>query len=491
MKEIFTSPYRKIFFAGLLFHIICAWFSTGYHHPDEHFQILEFFNYKLNAIPTTDLSWEFSEKIRPTFQPALVYWLAKLLYPSGIYNPFTLTLILRLLSGITSWFITCLLCTLLLNDLKSETGKRIFVSMSFFLWFIPYINVRFSSENISGIFFLYGVYLILKSHTRRPTALFPLLLSGFLLGFSFFIRFQMAFAIVGLALWLVLIKKIKWKSLFIIFLSACAAILINICIDYWFYGEFVFTPWNYFYANIIQNKAVTGFGSAPSWFYITEFIMQVGPPLSLFLLLLFITGISKNFKNLFVWIIIPFILAHSITGHKEIRFLFPVTFVFIYITALGLDHLLTKKHYLRIHKYVFFIVLTVNIPLFAFRLLAPANEAIQYYSYLYKYATKEKTIIMGIKENPYQLSGHIANFYIPPGTTILQAEDFTQIEAYLKTNQIKKALLLHKKNDLETDIAGYKKEKLFTILPSWVLNNNINDWQRKAHIWSIYRFTSL
>src|SRR5919206_4106439 len=64
---------------GLAFHLVAAYFNAGYYHYDEHFQILEFANYKLGRVPAESLAWEFHEKIRPWFQPAMAYVLIRAL----------------------------------------------------------------------------------------------------------------------------------------------------------------------------------------------------------------------------------------------------------------------------------------------------------------------------------------------------------------------------------------------------------------------------
>ncbi|MEO6759288.1 MAG: hypothetical protein ABIO24_07520, partial [Saprospiraceae bacterium] len=58
--------------AGFLVYGVTAWFSAGYHHPDEHFQLLELANYKLGGTTAAELSWEFRDRIRPGLQP----WIA-------------------------------------------------------------------------------------------------------------------------------------------------------------------------------------------------------------------------------------------------------------------------------------------------------------------------------------------------------------------------------------------------------------------------------
>jgi len=66
---------KLIYFILFITIIYCftAYNSSGFHQPDEHFQIIEFANYKLGNTKPQDLSWEFKAEIRPTIQPALTY----------------------------------------------------------------------------------------------------------------------------------------------------------------------------------------------------------------------------------------------------------------------------------------------------------------------------------------------------------------------------------------------------------------------------------
>ena len=58
IKEKFILP------IGLLFFLCAAFFSKGYFHADEHFQLLEFANYALEN--QENPIWEYQEKIRPS-----------------------------------------------------------------------------------------------------------------------------------------------------------------------------------------------------------------------------------------------------------------------------------------------------------------------------------------------------------------------------------------------------------------------------------------
>ncbi|HMG16209.1 MAG TPA: hypothetical protein VK590_12215, partial [Saprospiraceae bacterium] len=119
MAAIFNSPYRNIFILALFVFLITAYFSVGYYHLDEHFQILEFCNYMLGKSSASDLPWEFQQHIRPALQPALAWAIIKLVYFTGIKSPFAWALILRLISALLSWYIICKLCMQFIKEFSS------------------------------------------------------------------------------------------------------------------------------------------------------------------------------------------------------------------------------------------------------------------------------------------------------------------------------------------------------------------------------------
>lgn len=64
IKPLFYSI-DKDKFPGWLFacvfivYLIVAYNNTGFNNPDEHFQIIEFANYKLGLAMESDLAWEY------------------------------------------------------------------------------------------------------------------------------------------------------------------------------------------------------------------------------------------------------------------------------------------------------------------------------------------------------------------------------------------------------------------------------------------------
>ncbi|HXB13944.1 MAG TPA: hypothetical protein VNZ45_18285 [Bacteroidia bacterium] len=490
MKEIIRSEYSKLFYVGLIFILLCSWFSLGYNHPDEHFQVLEFCNYKLGLSPASDLPWEFQNKMRPALLPYCVFAVAKIFQALGAYNPFTIVFILRLLTGIASWFITCRLCILLFKNFKTKKAQKLLVLMSMFLWFMPYLDVRFSSENISGLLLLFGVYMLLLNKEKDKDSITAYLIAGFLFGIAFFIRIQTAFALAGFAAWLIFIGKTQWKYLFIMAFSALIAIGLNILLDSKFYGAPVLTPYNYYYQNIAMHRAEE-YGVFPWWYYFVEFTIRAIPPLSLVLLVMFIAGIYKNARNVMVWTIVPLVVLHSLIGHKELRFLFPVTFIFIYVTALGFDYFLTKPNYKKIHKYIYIVSVIIMVPAFLYRTFVPAALAVNYFKYLQDNITKKNTVVFSLKTAPdYAATLLVVNYYRNPNVHSMLLDSVAEIKDYLMEGGLDTAYYMNKKNlEFKYEIPGYKKEMVYTYIPSFVLKFDFNDWESRAQIWSIYRFS--
>jgi GPI mannosyltransferase 3 len=503
LKEILKSKYSRFFIAGLVLNILCAWFSVGFHHADEHFQILELCNYKMGHSPASDLSWEFQQKVRASLLPYIAYGFAKLMDWCGVYNPFILVFILRLIIGIATWFIVCKFCLLFSSksmqvngmikteavSFKTPAGEKLLVLMSLFLWFVPYLNVRFTSENLAGLVLLYGVYIILRKDEKDYKPGLSYLLAGLFFGVSFFIRSQMVFAIAGFIAWLFLVRKIRLKYFLLLLVSSLLASGLNVLLDYRFYGQAVFTPYNYYYANIILNKAA-GFGINPWWYYFYDFLIVAVPPLSLILLCMFITGIAKNLKDPMVWIILPFFIAHCFIGHKELRFLFPVIFIFIYLSAKGFDYFLQKEKYRNIHAYFYYTAMVISIPLLIYRTVAPANVCVNYFKYLYENETEKNMLFFVLtKDEYYRTYGENAGFYRNTALKTISVDSISQMGAYLQNNKPASVLLLSGLNAASPEnIKGYTGKLVYCYFPEWILKFDFNHWEERTQIWSIYRF---
>lgn len=306
-------------FLALVVYVITAWNSQGYFHPDEHYQIIEFSGLKLGTTTPEKLAWEYNKKMRPAIQPAICYIVFTTLDAAGMTDPYNKAFVLRLLSALLAITIIHFFIRSSQNRVDPK-NRNVYYLLSYFLWFLPFLNVRFSSENWSGLFFLAAVAAIWHNQSKTT---FGFLLTGAFAGCSFLCRFQSAFLLAGLILWLIFIARAKWRNLLALCFSGLVVILIGVLIDRWFYGEYIITSWNYFDQNFMHGVAAT-FGVAP-WYRILSYIISLpGIPIGMLIFLALLMLIVKRPRDLLVWVIVPFLLAHIISPHKEGRFLFPL-----------------------------------------------------------------------------------------------------------------------------------------------------------------------
>ena len=302
--------------------IVTAINSVGYHHADEHYQIIEFANYFLGNVDANDLPWEFKACIRPSVQPLIAAGFFKTLNLLGINDPFVLTMFLRISTGLFGlWVYVIFLQTWVNREVQAKGIPVLLAVSAFFLWFMPYLLVRFSSENLSSLFFLWGLAQYFSNRENKQ-----LVFVGLLLGLSFTFRFQMAIAVAGFVAWLVIVERIRISKTVSILVGGVFGLIVLLICDYWFYGEFVFSPWNYLSSNLIEGKAAS-FGVDPWWMYFAELWVYLTPLGAMLCLVGFSLWVYHFKKSPFLWILIPFLFIHCLIGHKEFRFLFPIVFV--------------------------------------------------------------------------------------------------------------------------------------------------------------------
>ena len=159
---------------------------------------------------------------------------------------------------------------------------------------------------------------------------------GILMGLAIECRYQTAFIVLGWMAWLIVFHRRTPASLFR-FVPAFAlgmglVVLAAFFIDSWLYGEYVFTPWNYFKMNILEGMA-SSFGTSPFYgylyLYFESFIsFPVYFHLLLGIVLVFVFWV-KHPRHLLTWTMLCFFIGHSLVGHKEGRFLFPLALLVI------------------------------------------------------------------------------------------------------------------------------------------------------------------
>lgn len=489
---------RKILIIGISVHLLAAIFSIGFNNHDEHFQILEFAALKLNLTTTNDMPWEFGYHMRSTVQPAIAYLVVNLSELFGLNNPFSQAAVLRIISALLALLCMYLLIKSFGGEVKSAFLKEWFVFLSFLLWFLPYIHARFSSENWAGLAFWIGVALLIlpkprdtddrKNHFNKP-------LVGILLGFSFTLKFQMGFVIAGLILWLIIIRKEKPGALFMLIFGILIPIVIEIFVDRWFYGEWSLAAWNYFKVNIIQGK-VSEFGINPWWYYFYEIFLKAIPPFSILIITNAILFWVYYPKHIVTWITVPFVLVHSLIGHKDVRFLFPLVNILPFILVISFQVIEEDPRFARVKdlftiskKYIVWTFVAVNSILLLVACFKPADSSTPLYRYIYDHYNSENTVLVYDKENPYFRGNANLHFYKPQKLSIMKIGNPGELHSYA-LNAHKEILFATRKFELNIKIPGIHCSKVYQTLPAIVEHLNFNNWLARTRHWTLYECAS-
>lgn len=441
----FESIKKLILFFVALLYVITAYNSMGMYYADEHFQIVEFANYRLGVNSLNDMAWEYDAKIRPSIQPVVCYFLIKLFGFFSIKNPYTISFGFRLLTGFLSLMAIVYFIKKTEFQFTKKKDKLLYYLISCFLCFLAFLNVRFSSEAWSSLFMVFAVGLILSNKEKNLNLYFI----GLLFGFAFLFRFQTVFSFIGILVWCILIMKMKWTELIKLIGVFGIILILGTLLDFWFYGSFVITPYNYFYKNIIEGVA-SNYGIEPWYFYIETMIMKpivfIGLPITVSLIYFFI----KYPRHIITWVVFPFILMHSLVGHKEYRFLFPLAnFVpFVIMVAIHKNEIKFRKGSLK--SLIIGLVVVVNTLMLIVYSLKPAGAGRLIPSkYLYENYQDEEILLVHEKEDfafTHEKWGFSMKFYEQKNIETKSLQSLDSLTSAISESQKIIFLLVSKEN---------------------------------------------
>lgn len=471
---------KQVYLISAIVLIIASMFSLGFHHFDEHHQILEFAGLKLGMTVAENLPWEYHNQMRPSLQPAMVVVVVKFFNMIGITSPFYITWFLRLISAGLAFLSIHLLYKTFLPQIKNEVARKWFLVFNFLLFFLIYIGVRFSSENWSAIFFILPFCLFFLQKEKR---FLHYLSIGVLLGLSFLFRYQGAFLVAGFLGWMLFIQREKMKHFFTAFLGVCIIIGLGTLVDCWYYEEWTIAPWNYFEQNLLMDK-VSSFGVDPWWYYLEVFSLQAVPPFSIVLIITLLLVIVFDWKSPITWSVVPFLAIHFLIGHKELRFLFPVAYFLPIILIKGFE-IIQQKYWnnffetkaLKIFMKVFLVINTLMLLVIMFR---AADSQVALYQVIYE-RYKEPVTVYTVKKNPYRRVLDVY-FYKRSNVTIKEVESLSEIP----TNHKQKTVLVLHYRDKESKKHKQNAPLIYESFPEWIKNYNFNNWLDRTNGWIVY-----
>jgi phosphatidylinositol glycan class B len=491
----YTGVVTAVIGLAALLHIVAAWFNVGNFHPDGHFQILEFANYKLGNIESAVLPWEFHWKIRPAIQPAIAFTVHKLVQFSGIGDQFTVTFILRLMSAGLGLSAALLLGFYALRWTGSPTLRAWLIPACCLFWVLPFLHSSFTSENWSGSLLCLGTVLLLSScNDDDGRSTWQAFLGGLLLGFSIYFRFPAALALAGLGLWAVFVGCPPKRYVIALSAGFMFAVLINLCLDFWLYGEWVLTPLRYFDSNIIQGRAAE-FGVDPWWYYLPKLFAVLVPPWSLVFVPAIVLAMVRHPRNPLVWMFIGFFFFHSVIGHKETRFLIPIINFLPVLVFIGLDSLRGRvrekaSRFARSMAGTAAIVLfiTLNTVLMLIVSVMPAHQSAVIQDWAITEGRKEPFVLNTYRESPYDQANLVMHYYMSRNVEIRPISSHDELCDRAK-QEMGAVLVFIPGYDLPDDLAGpcltWRRETSSLAKLAWL--GLPVDWFKGRNIWTVYR----
>ena len=284
-----------------------------------------------------------------------------------------------------------------------------------FSWCLPYTRTLFSSEILSSLFF-FGALFLYDCKKYKSSGIFFVICIGFLFSISFYLRFQMASALLGFGIWILFFEK-KYQNILPLIVGFTLGIGINVYLDYLFYNELIFTPYTYFDANINAGRAAE-FGTSSFLFYVGVFLLTIAiPPFSFVLFYYGIKAFFKKYDHILVLPVVFFIAAHLMIGHKEDRFLFPILNILPIIIGFVLSDLIgyikTGKKWITYSiKIILFISIFLNTALLVLLTITPYSQTVHFSYKLKKQFKMEEVAVYCLPRTPWETeSGGPMVFY--------------------------------------------------------------------------------
>jgi GPI mannosyltransferase 3 len=327
-----TESKALVFVLLCIFRLVNAFFIQTQFDPDEYWQTLEP-AYCRAFGDSCSLTWEWTRRaslsslsslweqslngpvrshlaILPTY---LLYTILKLLH---VDTPFMVSkgpLLVHavLIAAPTDYFVWYL------GDQISSSRWSLFCSVT--SWFQAFALVRTYSNSIETVLLMAGIVL-LRSQNKGSDAL------AFVLGgMSVAIRFTSLAAWLPLGVLFALHNSASLKSRVVYLIYPCAVwslvgIGLSVLVDRCFYGFWTLPLLGNLHFNVVEGMGAL-YGSHPFHWYLTAAIPAIT---GLMLPFLVYAGLRHGLKNN-LWIVVStYIVLHSISAHKELRFLLPI-----------------------------------------------------------------------------------------------------------------------------------------------------------------------
>jgi hypothetical protein len=318
---------------GLGLRLIAAIFARGYMATDDHNQVIELAAEWLRG--DNDYLSGDRQFYRSLLYPALNCLQIAACHTIGLVHPDAVMFINRTLHAVLSlWTIilTYRVGLRLADKSVSFTAGLIVAAHAV----MPYVAVRNLIEAVCIPFLLWGIYEIVSARQNRGHQTRRWVLAGLAFGVGFLIRWQVASAIAGVGIYL-LVKR-EWRGVFIIVLSSLAPVIAEGIWDWQTHGVFLGSLWRY-----VEHNALHAYDYVvgPWYRYLLLIIGIFIPPFSL--LCLYASGRHIKRLGILAWAVLPFLIVHSLVPGKQERFLLPIFPEIVLVFVIALWHLQKER----------------------------------------------------------------------------------------------------------------------------------------------------
>jgi len=303
---------RAVAAAVALSPAVVAVAQLGRLHPDEVFQTLEPANYR--AFGYGILAWEWQVGLRNWAVPGLFAWLLKAGAAVGLNDPLARRALLEV-----PQYALHLAMLLAVHRLTARRVSSLLAAASMVLVGLYGPVVHFAGRTMGESFSAALLVLAIERlDAARERPWHVAAVGGALLGLAVVTRYGSAVVVVAALLWLLATRA--WKPLLFTTLGGLVIALALGALDWATWDAPFHSLRKYVDFNLVSGQAAAQFGSQPGWFYLPLFgwLGLWGWPGLVLGAVRRRDGVSlAGFCGL------AYVVAISLTPHKEARFLYP------------------------------------------------------------------------------------------------------------------------------------------------------------------------